>query len=200
MGAKFRIFHGFLNWCFHGTRPVCTPSRIQLAANITFHILFPTITIGLGWFLLFFRVRYTPKPATFTGSTPITLGQGVCADLRFGRRLRYYQELSVRHQLAGLYGAHRQYRVGPLPLRGTDQCLLEASFLASCSFGKQRVSNRTHLISTFLRPGTSLRFGSWHSTPGCIRPRAMKSARGSSLLRAGRRLFLIPHSRTALLT
>ena len=34
-------------------------SRIQFAANITFHILFPTITIGLGWFLLFFRVRYT---------------------------------------------------------------------------------------------------------------------------------------------
>ena len=34
-------------------------SRIQFAANITFHILFPTITIGLGWFLLFFRVRFT---------------------------------------------------------------------------------------------------------------------------------------------
>ena len=34
-------------------------SRIQFAANITFHILFPTITIGLGWLLLFFHVRYT---------------------------------------------------------------------------------------------------------------------------------------------
>ena len=27
-------------------------SRIQFAANISFHILFPTITIALGWILL----------------------------------------------------------------------------------------------------------------------------------------------------
>ena len=30
-------------------------ARMQFAANITFHILFPTITIALGWVLLFFR-------------------------------------------------------------------------------------------------------------------------------------------------
>ena len=34
-------------------------ARIQFAANISFHILFPTITIGLAWILLFFRLRYT---------------------------------------------------------------------------------------------------------------------------------------------
>ena len=33
-------------------------SRIQFAANISFHILFPTITIARGWVLLFFRVRF----------------------------------------------------------------------------------------------------------------------------------------------
>ena len=33
-------------------------SRIQFAANISFHILFPTITIALGWFLVFFKVRF----------------------------------------------------------------------------------------------------------------------------------------------
>ena len=33
-------------------------ARMQFAANITFHILFPTISIGLGWLLLFFRVRW----------------------------------------------------------------------------------------------------------------------------------------------
>ena len=37
-------------------------ARAQFAANISFHILFPSITIGLGWILLFFRLRYT-----FTG-------------------------------------------------------------------------------------------------------------------------------------
>ena len=31
--------------------------RIQFAANISFHILFPTITIALAWVLLFFKLR-----------------------------------------------------------------------------------------------------------------------------------------------
>ena len=33
-------------------------ARIQFAANISFHILFPAITIGLGWVLLYFKLRY----------------------------------------------------------------------------------------------------------------------------------------------
>ena len=34
-------------------------SRIQVGANISFHILFPRITIALGWVLLFFKLRFT---------------------------------------------------------------------------------------------------------------------------------------------
>ena len=33
-------------------------ARMQFAANISFHILFPTITIALGWVLLFFKLRF----------------------------------------------------------------------------------------------------------------------------------------------
>ncbi|MEP4433287.1 MAG: cytochrome ubiquinol oxidase subunit I, partial [Hyphomicrobiales bacterium] len=33
-------------------------ARIQFAANISFHILFPTITIALGWVLFYLRVQY----------------------------------------------------------------------------------------------------------------------------------------------
>lgn len=33
-------------------------SRIQFGANISFHILFPTITIALGWVLLFFKAAH----------------------------------------------------------------------------------------------------------------------------------------------
>ena len=36
-----------------------TLARIQFALNISFHILFPAITIGLAWLLLFFRARFT---------------------------------------------------------------------------------------------------------------------------------------------
>jgi len=33
-------------------------ARAQFGLNIGFHILFPTITIGLAWILVWFRVRY----------------------------------------------------------------------------------------------------------------------------------------------
>nr|ALS89289.1 bacterial Cytochrome Ubiquinol Oxidase [uncultured bacterium] len=33
-------------------------SLIQFGANITFHILFPAITVALCWVLLFFKLRY----------------------------------------------------------------------------------------------------------------------------------------------
>ena len=40
-------------------------ARVQFGLNIAFHILFPTITIGLAWLLVVFRVRYerTRDPA-----------------------------------------------------------------------------------------------------------------------------------------
>ena len=35
-------------------------ARAQFGLNIGFHILFPTLTIGLAWFLLGFRLQYQP--------------------------------------------------------------------------------------------------------------------------------------------
>ena len=32
-------------------------ARAQFGLNIAFHILFPTLTIGLAWILVYFRVR-----------------------------------------------------------------------------------------------------------------------------------------------
>ena len=33
-------------------------ARMQFAANISFHILFPTISIAMGWVLLYFKWRF----------------------------------------------------------------------------------------------------------------------------------------------
>jgi len=33
-------------------------ARAQFGLNIAFHILFPTLTIGLAWILVFLRVKY----------------------------------------------------------------------------------------------------------------------------------------------
>jgi hypothetical protein len=43
------------HWLVATGRPDLILARMQFAANITFHILFPTISIALGWTLLFFR-------------------------------------------------------------------------------------------------------------------------------------------------
>ncbi|HLO61669.1 MAG TPA: cytochrome ubiquinol oxidase subunit I, partial [Azonexus sp.] len=34
-------------------------SRLQFAANMSFHILFPAISIGLAWVLLYFKLRHS---------------------------------------------------------------------------------------------------------------------------------------------
>ena len=59
-------------------------SRLQFAANISFHILFPTINIALGWVLLFMRSRWLAHaPDRLVAGLPL-LDQGLCAELRAG--------------------------------------------------------------------------------------------------------------------
>ena len=49
-------------------------ARIQFAANISFHILFPTITIALGWMLLFFKLRFNATGDDALAWRPTTSG------------------------------------------------------------------------------------------------------------------------------
>ena len=52
-------------------------SRIQFAANISFHVIFPTVSIGLAWFLVYIReMAIAPAapcgiPRTTFGSRPL---------------------------------------------------------------------------------------------------------------------------------
>jgi hypothetical protein len=49
-------------------------ARMQFAANISFHILFPTITIALGWVLLFFRCAGCKHPRRSLAAWPTASG------------------------------------------------------------------------------------------------------------------------------
>jgi cytochrome d ubiquinol oxidase subunit I len=110
-------------------------ARIQFAANISFHILFPTITIALGWVLLFFKLRFNrTRDERLDGRLPL-LGEGLRPVLRAGRRLRHHHELPVRHQLAGLHGARRQHRGPLLAYEVLTAFFLEATFLGIMLFG-----------------------------------------------------------------
>ena len=147
-------------------------ARMQFAANISFHILFPTITIALGWVLLFFRWRWlTTQDAAWLGayrfwtkvfalSFALGVVSGIVMSFQFGTNWPGFME-----------------RVGNIagPLLGYEVLtafFLEASFLGIMLFGHGRVSERVHLIATFLVAlGTTmsafwiLALNSWMHTP-----------------------------------
>ncbi len=147
-------------------------SRIQFAANISFHILFPTISIGLCWILLYFRTRFTLSGnqdwefayffwvKIFALTFALGVVSGITMSFQFGTNWPGFMEKAGN--VAG-------------PLLGYEVLtafFLEASFLGIMLFGKDRVSNRVHLISSILvAVGTTfsafwiLSLNSWMQTP-----------------------------------
>jgi len=147
-------------------------ARLQFAANISFHILFPTITIGLCWILLFFRIRYTLSGnkaweyayffwvKIFALTFALGVVSGITMSFQFGTNWPGFMERAGN--IAG-------------PLLGYEVLtafFLEASFLGIMLFGKDRVSNRVHLLSCALVAlGTTfsafwiLSLNSWMQTP-----------------------------------
>ena len=147
-------------------------ARMQFAANITFHILFPTITIALGWTLLFFRWRWLKTQDTawlaayrlwtkvFALTFALGVVSGITMSFQFGTNWPGFMERAGN--IAG-------------PLLGYEVLtafFLEATFLGIMLFGHGRVSERVHLVATFLVAfGTTMSafwilvLNSWMHTP-----------------------------------
>ncbi|MCX7693877.1 cytochrome ubiquinol oxidase subunit I [Tepidimonas taiwanensis] len=147
-------------------------ARLQFAANVTFHILFPTITIALCWVLLFFRWRWLrTQDAAWLGayrfwtkvfalSFALGVVSGITMSFQFGTNWPGFME-----------------RVGNVagPLLGYEVLtafFLEATFLGIMLFGHGKVSERVTLLATFLVAlGTTmsafwiLSLNSWMQTP-----------------------------------
>jgi cytochrome bd ubiquinol oxidase subunit I len=150
-------------------------ARMQFAANITFHILFPAITIALGWALLFFRLRWLKTrddgwlmayrfwTKVFALSFALGVVSGIVMSFQFGTNWPGFME-----------------RVGNVagPLLGYEVLtafFLEATFLGIMLFGHGKVSERVHLIATALVAfGTTmsafwiLALNSWMHTPAGV--------------------------------
>jgi cytochrome d ubiquinol oxidase subunit I len=150
-------------------------ARAQFGLNIAFHILFPTITIGLAWLVAYFRIRTSARARKVTARLARhlqALGQGVRAHLRHGRGHGHHHELPVRHQLAGLHGGRGQHRRPLLAYEVLTAFFLEATFLGVMLFGMDRVSGRVHVASALIvAAGTTLSafwilaLNSWMQTP-----------------------------------
>jgi len=147
-------------------------SRIQFAANITFHIMFPTITIALGWILLFFKLRFaiTKDQAwmhayffftkIFALSFAIGVVTGITMSFQFGTNWPGYMKT-----VGNIAGPLLAYEV-------LTAFFLEATFLGIMLFGFRRVPGWLHTLATFLVAfGTTvsafwiLVLSSWMHTP-----------------------------------
>jgi cytochrome bd ubiquinol oxidase subunit I len=147
-------------------------ARIQFATNISFHILFPAITIALGWILLYFKLRwsrsrephwraaYVTWVKVFALSFALGVVSGVVMSFQFGTNWPGFM-LTVGNVAGPLLG----YEV-------LTAFFLEASFLGIMLFGWRRVSERVHTLATLLvAVGTTLSafwilaLNSWMQTP-----------------------------------
>jgi cytochrome d ubiquinol oxidase subunit I len=147
-------------------------SRIQFAANISFHILFPTISIALVWFLSYFKIRHdiSGHPVwmriyrfwvkIFALTFAVGVVSGITMSFQFGTNWPGFMET-----VGNIAGPLLGYEV-------LTAFFLEASFLGVMLFGIGRVANWVHTASTLLVAfGTSmsafwiLSLNSWMHTP-----------------------------------
>ena len=147
-------------------------ARAQFGLNIAFHILFPTITIALGWFLLYLRIRanrtgerwveqsYTLWVKVFALSFGLGVVSGLTMSFQFGTNWPKFMEKAGN--VAG-------------PLLGYEVLtafFLEATFLGVMLFGRNRVPPWVHtLAASLVAIGTTasafwiLALNSWMQTP-----------------------------------
>jgi len=147
-------------------------SRVQFAANISFHILFPTITIALGWLLLYFRLRYARSGEAawmdayrfwvkiFALSFAMGVVSGITMSFQFGTNWPGFMEM-----VGNIAGPLLAYEI-------LTAFFLEAVFLGIMLFGASRVPGWLHILSTFLVAlGTTMSafwiivLNSWMHTP-----------------------------------
>src|SRR3712207_6544847 len=148
-------------------------ARMQFAANITFHILFPTISIALGWVLLFVKLRFNRTGDSawmdlyrfwvkvFALTFSLGVVSGIVMSFQFGTNWPGFM-----NTVGNIAGPLLAYEV-------LTAFFLEAVFIGIMLFGHGRVSNRIHTVATFLVAfGTTLSafwisvLSSWRHTPG----------------------------------
>jgi len=147
-------------------------ARIQFAANMTFHILFPTISISMGWVLFYFKIRHATTRAPhwmdayqfwvkiFALTFALGVVSGITMSFQFGTNWPGFML-----KVGNIAGPLLAYEV-------LTAFFLEATMLGIMLFGRHRVSERIHTTATFLvAAGTTLSafwilaLNSWMHTP-----------------------------------
>src|SRR5882672_10761602 len=132
-------------------------ARAQFGLNIGFHILFPTITIGLAWLLVYFRAQYARTGASawletyqlwvkiFALTFAMGVVTGITMSFQFGTNWPGFM-LAVGNVAGPL-----------LAFEVLMAFFLEATFLGVMLFGMNRVPSWVHIFaSAMVAVGTSM--------------------------------------------
>ena len=147
-------------------------ARAQFGLNIGFHILFPSLTIALAWFLVYFRIRFawsgdaawlaTYKLWTKVFALSFAMGvvSGITMSFQFGTNWPGFM-----NRVGNIAGPLLAFEV-------LTAFFLEATFLGVMLFGMNRVPAWVHIAATVLVAlGTLLSafwilaLNSWMQTP-----------------------------------
>ncbi len=132
--------------------------RLQFAFTITFHYIFPQLTMGLSLLIVFFKWRFLRnKKEEYNDAAKFfmkifavnfTMGvvTGIPMEFQFGTNWAKFSELT-----GGIIGQ-------TLAMEGMFSFFLESSFLVLFIFGEKLMGQRLHLLTAFL-----VFLGSWAS-------------------------------------
>src|SRR5262245_50661475 len=132
--------------------------RLQFAFTVTYHYLFPQLTMGLAWFLVFWKwralrtrderyneaARFWAK--VFGLNFAVGVVTGIPMEFQFGTNWARFT-----HYAGGVIGQ-------TLAMEGMFAFLLESAFVGALVWGEQRLGPRKHFLAAV---GVAL--GSWLS-------------------------------------
>lgn len=150
--------------------------RMQFAFTITFHYLFPQLTMGLSLIVVYFKGKYLYSEIEkyndaakfwmkiFALNFAMGVVTGIPMEFQFGTNWAKFSELT-----GGIIGQ-------TLAMEGMFSFFLESSFLGLFIFGEKLLGHKLHFVTGFL-----VFLGSWASgylimlrIPGCNIPWVMK--------------------------
>jgi cytochrome bd ubiquinol oxidase subunit I len=123
-------------------------SRLQFAMTVSFHYIFPPLSIGLGMMLVFFEGMYLKTgnkqwenitrfwTKVFAVNFAMGVATGIVMEFQFGTNWATYSRF-----VGDIFGS-------ALAAEGIFAFFLESGFLAVLVFGWDRVSSRMHFFAT----------------------------------------------------
>src|SRR5712672_3918842 len=133
-------------------------SRLQFAFTITYHYLFPQLTMGLAWIIVFFKWRHLKTGQELYGNAArfwarifginfaVGVVTGIPMEFQFGTNWAAFSRAA-----GGVIGQ-------TLAMEGVFSFFLESSFLGLFLFGEKRLGRVGHWWTAFL-----VWLGSWLS-------------------------------------